>query len=390
MSGRALVRAAWTLALALVAILLLKVFVCDVYHVDSGSMEPTMFGSPQDGESVLVLYGRAEPERFDIVVLQREGEAAPLVKRVAGLPRETAQIVNGDLLVNGSRLPASAPRPPPVPVFDDRWQRVEEWFDVPGWWKREGGEWRLDASSLPEGSPEPFLRLRPGLRDDYLTPDHAVAHGEQSVNDAIVECEILVELRGEVVIELLEQGDVFQFHAGGGGSECSGRIARRSEGMPDELLAQDGSSWAHPHAWLHVRCGNVDNTLTLEILGGSRPILLTAGYAENRFDKADRLKEGRSFGSRVRIGGEGALRLRRVRILRDLFWTARGGHGVGAPQDLGPDECFLLGDNSAHSRDSREWGPVRLAQILGRPTWVVWPPSRIRPLEPRVEGRDVR
>ena len=63
-AGRALVRAAWTLAVALAAVLVLKIFVCDVKHVESASMEPTIFGSPANGESVLVLYGPFEPEHL--------------------------------------------------------------------------------------------------------------------------------------------------------------------------------------------------------------------------------------------------------------------------------------------------------------------------------------
>jgi len=70
-----LARAIWTIAIALLAILALKIFVVDVKHVESSSMEPTIFGSPSEGESVLVLYGAFEPKRFDYVVIAREGEA---------------------------------------------------------------------------------------------------------------------------------------------------------------------------------------------------------------------------------------------------------------------------------------------------------------------------
>ena len=49
--------------------------------------------------------------------------------------------------------------------------------------------------------------------------------------------------------------------------------------------------------------------------------------------------------------------------------------------DLGPDEYFVLGDHSAESRDSREWGPVALRDIVGRAVRVVWPPSRWRGID---------
>ena len=46
----------------------------------------------------------------------------------------------------------------------------------------------------------------------------------------------------------------------------------------------------------------------------------------------------------------------------------------------GPDEYFLLGDNRAHSTDSRDYGPVAGDSIKGR-AWIrCWPPARWRPL----------
>lgn len=43
---------------------------------------------------------------------------------------------------------------------------------------------------------------------------------------------------------------------------------------------------------------------------------------------------------------------------------------------LGSDEYFLLGDNRAHSTDSRHYGPLSRPQIAARAIWRLWPPSR--------------
>ena len=43
---------------------------------------------------------------------------------------------------------------------------------------------------------------------------------------------------------------------------------------------------------------------------------------------------------------------------------------------LGCEEYFVLGDNRAHSTDSRDYGPVRRAQIEGRAVCRIWPPCR--------------
>ena len=43
---------------------------------------------------------------------------------------------------------------------------------------------------------------------------------------------------------------------------------------------------------------------------------------------------------------------------------------------LGADEYFVMGDNRAHSTDSRAYGLVRAAQIEARAVCRVFPPSR--------------
>ena len=60
---------------------------------------------------------------------------------------------------------------------------------------------------------------------------------------------------------------------------------------------------------------------------------------------------------------------------------------VGNPIRLGPDEYYLLGDNTTRALDARLWersrygrqlGAVPAGRILGRVTAIYWPPSRWR------------
>ena len=82
------------------------------------------------------------------------------------------------------------------------------------------------------------------------------------------------------------------------------------------------------------------------------------------------------------------------RVLRDLYYTEktspfRPGDDPAHPADrpepsgrvsLGPERYYVLGDNSSHSTDSRDFGPVETSEIVGRPVAVVWPLSRVRGL----------
>lgn len=54
-----------------------------------------------------------------------------------------------------------------------------------------------------------------------------------------------------------------------------------------------------------------------------------------------------------------------------------GGRGYG-PAMIPPDHIFILGDNRANSRDSREIGPVPISAIKGRVCLVFWPLNRLR------------
>ncbi|HUW01045.1 MAG TPA: signal peptidase I [Acidimicrobiales bacterium] len=96
---------------ALAIALLIQAFLFQAYLIPSGSMQPTL----DIGDRVLVnklSYRSSEPSRGDIIVFKRppgqpESEIKDLIKRVVGLPGETLEAVDGQVLVDGEPIDES-------------------------------------------------------------------------------------------------------------------------------------------------------------------------------------------------------------------------------------------------------------------------------------------
>ncbi len=378
---RALRRAVWTLAVLGVALLLARAFVGDVYYVDSRSMAPTLHGGPRDGEYVFVRFDRrADLRRFDLVVLQRPGDSAPLVKRVAGLGGETIQLAAGDLFVGGKLLPPQAPRPAWIELFDSGKTPLEHLFSVAhsgSLWSRTPAGWRLEA---PRGRAT-AAELIPRALDDYFDRYGERVGGRRQVGDLALELEFTLEgAWADLRLRLTEEGDRFDLVLvpGPQPGRALARFERRSAPrFTAQVLAQTDLDFAPDRAHRLV-FSNIDNRLRVDLDGASA--VFEHVYAENAAMWG--LETGFQHQlPRAAFGGEElSLVVRRARVWRDVSWVDVGRHAVDQPFVLAPDELFVLGDNSAESLDSREWGPALREWLVGRPLAVVWPPSRWRRL----------
>lgn len=380
--------AAGVLAIGL-CLIVLRVFCLRIFQVTTGSMEPYIHGASETGfpgQRVLVSFGPLfsieDLERFDLVVIDRGEGGAPIGKRVVGLPGERLQLVGGDVLVNGKRLAFGEVAPPAVEVFD--WERDD--FDESFHYKRSlDSPWQFDAadhfvldgSKIKPGSESGMALLAHELADDVRMGDGLFQRGRHQVNDGALEVEVRAHDRlasGHLRLRLVEEGDVFEAEFNFDQGAVQVRILRYPEG---EVLAEGKLSSA-PTAWFKARFENRDNHLRLNVgtegAGDKFELQLDADYSANRSFEAVLPKGLSSIAPRVAFGGDGlSFDFRGVRVTRDLFWTPTGPWGSRSSIQLGPDEYFLLGDNSANSKDGRYWGPTPAGEIIGRPIAIVGP-----------------
>lgn len=110
----------WGAVLFFSLLLVIRTWILAPYRIPTSSMEPTLFGDNLaeniSGDTVLVwkvAYLLANPERWDLVafhsISQNEhGVHTSVVKRIVGLPGETVDILDGELLINDGVVPKPA------------------------------------------------------------------------------------------------------------------------------------------------------------------------------------------------------------------------------------------------------------------------------------------
>jgi signal peptidase I len=107
-----------TIILSVLLALGIRTFVAEARWIPSGSMEPTLHGTPNQWEADKIIvdklkYKFSDPQRGDIVVfsptkeLQEEHYQDAFIKRIIGLPGEKVELRDGEVYINGKELPES-------------------------------------------------------------------------------------------------------------------------------------------------------------------------------------------------------------------------------------------------------------------------------------------
>ncbi|HEX5137898.1 MAG TPA: signal peptidase I [Planctomycetota bacterium] len=308
-------------------------FVLGVYTLpaESISMAPTLVPGAEGGDAIvladLLAYRfSGRPQRGDLVVFPYGDR--DLVKRVMGLPGETISFRRDDLLVNGKvlvkdRALLDRVRVPLLRLPDYR--RTDT-----GW---EPGHALTLGYRLPDGSFDgPVLPAREAVVLARVRARKAPSSVAFVLDDGVTKHTVLLETGIDASVYV-------------GGVEV--------EGVSHELLR------LRPGVEREVWLTNADGSFRVEVdgRGAAPPATLRPG------------KE-----ARVSIAISGDVEILSFEVARDLAYE-----GSEHPSDpLGPDEYFVLGDNTARSLDSRSFKAIPGKTILGRVFAVAWPPGRAR------------
>jgi signal peptidase I len=388
------------------------------------------------GDRILVnklVYDFLEPQRWDVVVFKYPEEAKTnYIKRLVGLPGETVSIAGGDIWTSRDGAAPRIARKPPDRmlamlqcVHDSRYVSPE--LERAGWprcwsdWSQAGAaaRWTSDddgrSFGVAAGTGPATLRYRhfmptadewesiargesaagrarPTLVDDFQ-PYNAIATRPHWVGDLAVEFAIDTRAAdgGRLAIDLVEAGAAHRceidlatgeatlFSAGGREGESAARARTRVRGR---------GSWK-------LLFANVDDELSLFVdgrrVGFDRPTAWTRAIVDVPSARPTRTEPvpGSAEPSDlapvgITVDGAG-VRVQGLRVLRDTYYI--GAIDVGTrpgeilEEDriefaLAADQFFVLGDNSAASKDSRLWltgHHVDRELLIGKALAIFWP-----------------
>lgn len=396
------------------------------------------------------------PQRWDVVVFKvpTDGQTN-YIKRLVGLPGETLEIIDGDIFVHapdGARIlrkTADAQqslwfeyynqdRPPKEPAqaagYFPRWFELGGaglWsgvdtrvFRFPGAQGRRATLQFITTPQLPVAASD---AVPPGLiQDIYGYNDPRPGHFMHVVSDVRLSAEVDYSGRaGEssyLELSLAHEQPPAAAHTFRARLSADGRIALTADSAansaaPDEpsepsVTRREADLSRLPGGWprpVRFALAHVDGRVQVEIDGHLVAGLQTdAEYQVTPEIARARARAQRSPRVQITATGEAPLTLRHVLLERDVYYTRGAGagaderiypHGVESnPVQLGPDEYFVLGDNSPSSADARiafiarpgqeavgphlkdrfasgAWRPGRVPrdQLIGRAFFVYWP-----------------
>ncbi|MBO0698395.1 MAG: signal peptidase I [Zavarzinella sp.] len=377
-----------------------------VHCPNCGAADLPVAAAPEiTGDRLLVdknVFRLRSPRRWEVAVfICPSDRSKPYVKRVVGRPGEQIQLRDGDVWINGelARKSLAEARECRVPVFDVDYAPPGGWArrwlpdgvappigsaparPNPNWLTAEGGGLtvRADGSDTPRlvayWHVSPDTLTAEVIRDGFEYNGHTTASHDYPVHDFLIEFEAeVLSGTGAVVCKMTDGADEATAQIAAGGEFGESKLLLPPKG----LVRTANRPPLKPGRKYRVEMAFVDRRVSVAV-EGREFFVWDLPPAEHRADVTCPFK----------IGGQGIdLAVRHVRLFRDVYYRPGDRHASTEPFQLGPDEYFLLGDNSANSDDSRSWQipAVPERNFLGKP-FLLHQPSR--PAQWAVGGRQV-
>ncbi len=425
-----------------------RVVVCPNCNYSLRGLEPTdpaFRPLVRYGDRILVLkylYLFNQPHRWDVVVFKAPVEqkrfdfSQNYIKRLVGRPNESVMVLDGDVYIgaNDSTPEQMVVQTKPREVQQSLWRIVADSDFIPRqlprtrapwqqpWQMRSGQSGWTSPTDASSGSPRVFqfdnstsfaelffkdtANIDAGRREDRVGGDRDSAFKDWLTYDADVwpprgynDFNYVGDLKlqfyyqrkagdGPMQVMLGKRGETFIAEL----STDSIRLLHQDDkGQLKELIAPTKASL--PVGSTHrVEFTNVDYEITL-LIDGKEVLKTTQDQYHPDISKLI-AEQSRAYDlpptAELRAGHQ-TCDVSHLSIWRDIYYISRGGRfnaTANAPMRLGPDEYFVLGDNSQISGDGRYWneaidlpfehlkvdaGKVPGRFLLGKAFFVYWP-----------------
>jgi signal peptidase I len=248
-----------------------------------------------------------------------------------------------------------------------------------------------DLETLAKQAPSPidnFLGYNAGLSVDGnggLAPRDSQGMDKLWVGDLMLECKATLGGGAEVVLELSRGVNRFQ------ATFADGKVTLTRTGPDNPTTPFTNPSRPckvatdKPHT---LRFANVDSRLWVWVdgkridFGHEADYLPATPEQEAAFKdaegKPDMHPEGwtktNDVDAPASVGAKGKVTVQNLKLYRDIYYTRRDKEPTkGSLYYVQPGHYMCMGDNSAHSSDSRDWGTVPQRLMLGKAVFVFWP-----------------
>ncbi|MAT82230.1 MAG: hypothetical protein CMJ29_11385 [Phycisphaerae bacterium] len=390
-----------------------------------------------------------EPERYDVIVFKNPtipfGDSANYIKRLVGMPGEEVWIVDGDVFIKKPDEDRYHIARKPVHVQDGVWQSVHDTRHQPVDPERlvkpwQGSPWIGQPESKWEQTAHGGFKLTTSGRatlswdrqadgpDDWSAYNMiSPVRNAFSVSDIRIDATLIPDestLQAELTIET--RANRFRFHVA---NAVAGVSMSPVDGPEDVVTVEEPIASILPGEPIRLECIHSDQSLRLAVNG--RPVA-SLDYDWTPYERlantvaTPREREAGKAAStlahrlpdkpRIWWSFDGsAVTIPRISMDRDLYYRPSMLTGMSRnwnePTEqhrdavrlnkpaaathpdtvvkLGPDQYFVLGDNSGRSLDGRLWGaphPLVAAQIDDTPfvvpgdlligkAWIVYYPA---------------